>query len=139
MKSGISPGQRSGAATTGAIDLGRASARASPDRRALSRRRDARHAPFTDRAKIRSAARSIQTVLPDAATAQMLFRALLASVMRKVGGWETLPRTIDPETLDLAARGGLAQPARSPPLGIPRRERMTRLFESPRNMYFKLA
>ena len=36
----------------------------------------------------------------------MLFWALLASgqiVMRKVDGWETLSRPIDPETLDLAA------------------------------------
>jgi putative transposase len=47
-----------------------------------------------------------QTVLPDAETAPMLFWALLASgqiVMRKVDGWETLSRPIDPETLDLAA------------------------------------
>ena len=47
-----------------------------------------------------------QAVLPDAETAPMLFWALLASgqiVMRKVDGWETLSRPIDPETLDLAA------------------------------------
>ena len=47
-----------------------------------------------------------QTVLPDAATAPMLFRALLAFgqiVMRKVDGWETLCQPLDPETLDLAA------------------------------------
>lgn len=47
-----------------------------------------------------------QTVLPDAATAPMLFWALLASgqiVMRKIDGWETLSQPLDPETLDLAA------------------------------------
>jgi len=47
-----------------------------------------------------------QAVLPDAETAPMLFWALLASgqiVMRKVDGWETLSRPLDPETLDLAA------------------------------------
>lgn len=47
-----------------------------------------------------------QTVLPDAATAPMLFWALLASgqiVMRKVDGWETLCQPLDPVTLDLAA------------------------------------
>lgn len=47
-----------------------------------------------------------QTVLPDAATAPMLFWALLASgqiVMRKVDGWETLSQPLDPATLDLAA------------------------------------
>jgi putative transposase len=47
-----------------------------------------------------------QAVLPDAETAPMLFWALLASgqiAMRKVDGWETLSRPIDPETLDLAA------------------------------------
>jgi len=47
-----------------------------------------------------------QTVLPDAATAPMLFWALLASgqiVMRKIDGWETLYKPLDPGTLDLAA------------------------------------
>ncbi len=47
-----------------------------------------------------------QTLLPDAATAPMLFWALLASgqiVMRKIDGWETLSQPLDPETLDLAA------------------------------------
>jgi putative transposase len=47
-----------------------------------------------------------QTVLPAAATAPMLFWALLASgqiVMRKVDGWETLSQPLDPEPLDLAA------------------------------------
>ena len=47
-----------------------------------------------------------QAVLPDAATAPMLFWALMASgqiVMRKVDGWETLSQPLDPETLDLAA------------------------------------
>lgn len=47
-----------------------------------------------------------QTVLPDAETAPMLFWALMASgqiVMRKVDGWQTLSRPLDPETLDLAA------------------------------------
>jgi putative transposase len=47
-----------------------------------------------------------QTVLPDAATAPMLFWALLASgqiVMRKIDGWETLCQPLDPKTLDLAA------------------------------------
>ena len=47
-----------------------------------------------------------QAVLPDAETAPMLFWALMASgqiVMRKVDGWETLSRPLDPETLDLAA------------------------------------
>jgi putative transposase len=47
-----------------------------------------------------------QAVLPDAATAPMLFWALLASgqiVMRKVDGWQTLSRPLDPEPLDLAA------------------------------------
>jgi len=45
-------------------------------------------------------------VLPDAATAPMLFWALLASgqiVMRTVDGWETLSQPLDPVTLDLAA------------------------------------
>ncbi len=47
-----------------------------------------------------------QAVLPDAETAPMLFWALLASgqiVMRKVDGWQTLSRPLDPESLDLAA------------------------------------
>jgi putative transposase len=47
-----------------------------------------------------------QTVLPDAATAPMLFWALFASgqiVMRKVDGWETLSKPFEPATLDLAA------------------------------------
>jgi transposase-like protein len=47
-----------------------------------------------------------QAVLPDAETAPMLFWALMASgqiVMRKVDGWQTLSRPLDPETLDLAA------------------------------------
>ena len=47
-----------------------------------------------------------QTVMPDAATAPMLFWALLASgqiVMRKIDGWETLSQPLEPETLDLAA------------------------------------
>jgi len=47
-----------------------------------------------------------QTVPPDAATAPMLFWALLASgqiVMRKVDGWEALSLSLDPVTLDLAA------------------------------------
>jgi transposase-like protein len=47
-----------------------------------------------------------QAVLPDAETAPMLFWALMASgqiAMRKVDGWETLSRPLDPETLDLAA------------------------------------
>ena len=49
---------------------------------------------------------STQAVPPDAETAPMLFWALMASgqiVMRKVDGWETLSRPLDPETLDLAA------------------------------------
>ena len=47
-----------------------------------------------------------QAVLPDAETAPMLLWALMASgqiVMRKVDGWQTLSRPLDPETLDLAA------------------------------------
>jgi putative transposase len=47
-----------------------------------------------------------QAVLPDAETAPMLFWALLAAgqiVMRKVDGWQTLSRPLDPEALDLAA------------------------------------
>ena len=47
-----------------------------------------------------------QTVLPDAATAPMLFWALLASgqiVMRKIDGWETLSKPIEPFALDQAA------------------------------------
>jgi putative transposase len=59
-----------------------------------------------------------QAVLPDAETAPMLFWALLASgqiVMRKVDGWQTLSRPLDPEALDLAAWRGEASPARSTP------------------------
>ena len=47
-----------------------------------------------------------QTVLPSAATAAMLFWALLASgqiTMRKVDGWETLTQPLQPMPLDLAA------------------------------------
>jgi putative transposase len=47
-----------------------------------------------------------QTVLPEAETAPMLFRALLASgqiVMRKVDGWETLAEPLADTTIDLAA------------------------------------
>ncbi len=47
-----------------------------------------------------------QTVLPDAATAPMLFWALLASgqiAMRKIDGWETLSQPLASEALDLAA------------------------------------
>jgi putative transposase len=47
-----------------------------------------------------------QAVLPDAETAPMLFWALLASgqiVMRKVDGWQSLSRPLQPATLDLAA------------------------------------
>ncbi len=47
-----------------------------------------------------------QTVLPDAATAPMLFWPLLASgqiIMRKIDGWETLGQPLAAETVDLAA------------------------------------
>jgi putative transposase len=47
-----------------------------------------------------------QTVLPSAETAAMLFWALLASgqiTMRKVDGWRTLPETLIPQCIDLAA------------------------------------
>jgi putative transposase len=47
-----------------------------------------------------------QTVLPCAGTVPMLLRALPASgqiQMRKVDGWETLSRPIEPMPLDLAA------------------------------------
>ena len=47
-----------------------------------------------------------QTVLPVAATAPMLFWALLASgqiAMRKVDGWQTLSQPIEPMPIDLAA------------------------------------
>lgn len=47
-----------------------------------------------------------QTVLPCAETVPMLLWALLASgqtQMRKVDGWETLARPLDPMPLDLAA------------------------------------
>ena len=47
-----------------------------------------------------------QTVLPEAETAPMLFRALLASgqiVMREVDGWETLAEPLSPTSIDLAA------------------------------------
>jgi putative transposase len=47
-----------------------------------------------------------QTVLPCADTVPMLLWALLASgqiQMRKVDGWETLARPLDPMPLDLAA------------------------------------
>lgn len=47
-----------------------------------------------------------QTVLPCAETVPMMFWALLASgqiIMRKVDGWQTLNRPIEPMTLDLAA------------------------------------
>jgi len=47
-----------------------------------------------------------QTVLPCAETVPMLLWALLASGqirMRKVDGWETLSRPIEPIALDLAA------------------------------------
>ena len=47
-----------------------------------------------------------QTVLPEAATAPMLFWALLASaqiVMRKVDGWETLAEPLSATPIDLAA------------------------------------
>ena len=47
-----------------------------------------------------------QAFLSDAETAPMLFWALLASgqiVMRKIDGWQTLSRPLDPEALDLAA------------------------------------
>jgi hypothetical protein len=47
-----------------------------------------------------------QTLLPEADTAPMLFRALLASgqiVMRKVGGWETLAEPLSATSIDLAA------------------------------------
>ena len=47
-----------------------------------------------------------QTVLPEAATAPMLFWALLASgqiVMRKVDGWETLAEPLHDQPIDLAA------------------------------------
>lgn len=47
-----------------------------------------------------------QTVLPEAATAPMLFWALLASgqiVMRKIDGWETLATPLGDQPIDLAA------------------------------------
>jgi putative transposase len=47
-----------------------------------------------------------QTVLPSAETAVMLFWALLASGqinMRKIDGWKTLPETLAPQSIDLAA------------------------------------
>ena len=47
-----------------------------------------------------------RTVLPCAQTVPMLLWALLASGqigMRKVDGWQTLDKPIDPMTLDLAA------------------------------------
>ncbi len=47
-----------------------------------------------------------QTLLPDAGTAPMPFRALPASgriVMRKIDGWETLDQPIAAETVDRAA------------------------------------
>ncbi|WP_084627360.1 IS256 family transposase [Sediminimonas qiaohouensis] len=57
------------------------------------------HAEFKRRIKT-------QTVLPQAATAPMLFWALLASgqiVMRKVDGWETLDQPLANQPIDLAA------------------------------------
>ena len=47
-----------------------------------------------------------QTVLPCAETVPMLLRALLASgqiTMRKVDGWQTLDKPIEPTPLDRAA------------------------------------
>ena len=47
-----------------------------------------------------------QTVLPEAATAPMLFWALLASgqiIMRKVDGWESLAEPLSDQAIDLAA------------------------------------
>ena len=49
---------------------------------------------------------TIQTVLPSAETAAMLFWALLASgqiTMRKVDGWRSLNETPSDQTIDLAA------------------------------------
>ena len=57
------------------------------------------HAEFKRRIKT-------QTVLPQADTAPMLFRALLASgqiIMRKVDGWETLNQPLADQPIDLAA------------------------------------
>ena len=50
--------------------------------------------------------KSSQAVLPCAETVPMLLWALLASgqiSMRKVDGWQTLDKAIEPMTLDLAA------------------------------------
>ena len=47
-----------------------------------------------------------QTVLPSAATAAMLFWALMASgqlIMRKIDGWQTLATTPVDQQVDLAA------------------------------------
>ena len=60
-----------------------------------------------------------QTVLPCADTVPMLFWALLASGqinMRKVDGWQTLARPIEPIPLDHAASSKALEPARSAPL-----------------------
>ena len=48
----------------------------------------------------------IQTVLPRSETVPMLLRALLTSgqiTMRKIDGWETLDKPIEPMPLELAA------------------------------------
>ena len=60
----------------------------------------------SDCMKSSSAGSRLQTVLPCAETAAMLFWALLASgqiTMRKVDGWQTLAEKPDNQIIDLAA------------------------------------
>jgi hypothetical protein len=55
----------------------------------------------------------MQTVLPSAETATMLFWALLASgqiSMRKVDGWQTLATKPIDQPIDLAASSSLSAP-----------------------------